>query len=133
MGAMDDELPIMTMIQAWAAVVWADGIVVKAEGRALRRLIAAARLNDADFATAMSWLDSEVNLPEFDVFGMSARARLGTYEAALKLAAADGNFVMQEGALLEDLRRGLGIALSDAAELESAILDGPLPRALGAT
>ena len=46
----------------------------------------------------------------------------------LKLAAADGQFVIEEGSLLEALRRGLGIDMAEAAELEAEVLLLPLPR-----
>ncbi|MCC6999295.1 MAG: hypothetical protein IT370_32080 [Deltaproteobacteria bacterium] len=126
------QIPLLTVLQAWAAVVWADGMIASTEGRALRRLIAAAPLSAEARVTAMGFLDSSVELPRLELLaGLDEPARRGVYQAALKLAAADGQFVLEEGSLLEALRRGLGIELGEAAELEAEVLLLPLPRTAG--
>jgi len=122
-------LPLVGVLQAWAAVVWADGMIAATEGRALRRLIAAAPLTPAERATVIGFLDEVVELPAAELLqGIDHHKRRGVYQAALKLAAADGQFVLEEGSLLEALRRALEIPLEEAAELEAEILERPLTR-----
>jgi tellurite resistance protein len=122
-------LPLLSVIQAWAAIVWADGMIASAEGRTLRRLIQAAPLSPADRATALEFLDATVDLPPSELLApLDEPARRGVYQAALRLAAADGKFVLEEGSLLEALRRKLELGPAEAAELEAEILEHALIR-----
>ncbi|MEM9490210.1 MAG: DUF533 domain-containing protein [Myxococcota bacterium] len=117
----DNETQFLSVIRVWAALAWADGIISEAESVAMRRLIAAADLSDEERSTALSWLDSKVELDTTNIASLTDQARRGIYRAAAQLAAVDLDVAEAEVSFLQRLRTGLKIADDVAAEIEASI------------
>ena len=109
---------VMFMLRLLAAVSWADGDLSKGEAAAVERLISAADLDDAERATARTWLAAPVELSEVDVDGLNENQRLATYQAALRVALSDEQLADAERAFLDRVRDVLGISPEQAAEIE---------------
>jgi uncharacterized membrane protein YebE (DUF533 family) len=111
----------LSVIRMWAAVAWADGQITEAESQALRRLVGAADLDDAERATAYSFLDAKVDLVEGEGSQLSEDARRGVYRAACRMAAVDHAVADAERSLLQRLKAHLGLADEVAAEVERGV------------
>ena len=118
------ENQFLSVIRTWAAMAWADGVVVAAEALALRKLIESAELSAADRTTAMGFLETKVELDTASLSTLSPDARRGVYKAACRLAAVDRDFAEPERALLAKLRDGLELGPA-AAEIETAVFGSP--------
>ena len=112
---------LLTVIRIWAAMAWADGELADAEASALRRLIGAADLTDAERAEATRWLDAKDDLDETGLASLSADARMGIYRAACRVAAVDRRVTDSERSLLARLRDALGLGADQAREIEAAV------------
>ncbi len=112
---------LLSVIEVWAAVAWADGSLAEAEARGLRTVIKGAELSDDERATAMRFLDRRVELPDAYLAGMSPDARRGVYRAACRMAIVDHVFTATERSLLDRLLGRLGIPPELAAEIESEV------------
>jgi uncharacterized membrane protein YebE (DUF533 family) len=112
---------VLSVIEVWAAVAWADGVLAEPEAAGLRALIRAANLPDADRAAAGRLLDRKVELPDAYLAGMSVEARRGVYRAACRMAVVDHVFAAAERSLLDRLRGKLGIPAEVAAEIEADV------------
>ena len=115
------ESQFLSVIRVWAATAWADGAISDKEADALRRLIAAADLDDAERVVAYTFLDAPVALDRVDVASLSEDARRGVYRAACRLAVVDREVAAEERAILDRLRVHIGIPEDVARELEAAI------------
>lgn len=111
----------LSVIRVWAALAWADGVMVQAEAVAMRRLIEVADLSDDERDTALGWLDTRVELDTGNLATLGEQARHGIYRAAVRLASVDLDVADEERAFLVRLRRGLDISDDAAAEIESSI------------
>jgi uncharacterized tellurite resistance protein B-like protein len=118
------ENQFLSVIRTWAAMAWADGVVVAAEALAMRKLIESAELTAADRTTAMGFLDTKVELDTTNLAALSVDARKGVYKAACRLAAVDRDLAEPEKALLAKLRDGLDLAAA-AAEIETSVFGAP--------
>ncbi|MCE9574077.1 MAG: hypothetical protein K8W52_13105 [Deltaproteobacteria bacterium] len=118
------ENQFLSVIRTWAAMAWADGVVVAAEALAMRKLIESAELSAADRATAMGFLETKVELDTAGLSALSPDARKGVYKAACRLAAVDRDLAEPERALLARLRDGLELGAA-AAEIEAAVFGAP--------
>jgi len=118
------ENQFLSVIRTWAAMAWADGVVVAAEALAMRKLIESAELSAADRATAMGFLDTKVELDTASLAALSPDARKGVYKAACRLAAVDRDLAEPERALLARMRDGLELGAA-AAEIEAAVFGAP--------
>lgn len=123
LGAMAEN-QFLSVIRTWAAMAWADGVVVAAEALAMRKLIESAELSAADRATAMGFLETKVELDTAGLSALSPDARKGVYKAACRLAAVDRDLAEPERALLARLRDGLELGAA-AAEIEAAVFGAP--------
>jgi uncharacterized membrane protein YebE (DUF533 family) len=112
----------LAVIRVWAAAAWADGRIVPDEDKALRRLIVAARLEPADQATALGYLDAPVALDTGELAGLGPEQRAGIYRSALRLVGIDRDVSTAEAGFLRRLQVGLGLddAEVEAMEAESA-------------
>jgi len=117
-----EESQFLSVIRIWAALAWADGVMQPSEAAAMRRLIDAAELSDADRAQALSFLDQKVELDTSNVADLGEDARRGIYRAACRLAAVDRTVAEDERAFLVRLRDGLAISAQVAQEIEAGIL-----------
>ena len=117
----EGESQFLSVIRVWAALAWADDVIVDQEREAMRRLIDGADLTDAERETATGWLEHKVDLDVSAVAELSERARHGIYRAAVRLAAIDRDVASEEKAFLARLRRGLEIDDATAKEIESAL------------
>jgi uncharacterized tellurite resistance protein B-like protein len=110
----------LSVIRVWAALAWADGVITKPEGAALRRLIAGAtELSENEKEQALAYLDTRVDLDTSRLGDLGNDAREGIYRAAVKLAHIDREFTETERSLLRRLREGLGIDEKAANRVES--------------
>jgi len=110
----------LTVIRVWAALAWADGVITKPEGAALRRLIAAANELSAEEKTqALGYLDDRVDLDTSKLGDLGNEAREGIYRAAVRLAYIDREFTETERSLLRRLRQGLGLDEATAQRVEA--------------
>jgi tellurite resistance protein len=110
----------LSVIRVWAALAWADGVITKPEGHALRRLITGAdELSDAEKEQALAYVDSRVELDTSKLGDLGREAREGIYRAAVRLAHIDREFTETERSLLRRLREGLGLDEGTAQRVES--------------
>lgn len=115
------ESQFLSVIRVWAAMAWADGTVAEAESQALRRLIAAAELDDQERAQAHRFLEEKVDLDTANVEALSEDARRGIYRAACRMAAVDRDVAPAERNLLDRLRGHLGLGDEVAGDIEAGI------------
>jgi len=114
----------LSVIRVWAALAWADGVITKPEGSALRRLISAANeLTDEERAQALAYLDTRVDLDTSKLGDLGHEAREGIYRAAVRLAHIDREFTETERSLLRRLGHGLCLDDATARRVESEATD----------
>jgi hypothetical protein len=118
------ENQFLSVIRIWAAMAWADGVVVAAEALAMQRLIQGAELSADDRATALGYMKEKVELDTTNVASLTVDARRGIYKAACRLAAVDRDLAEPERALLAKLRDGLEIGAA-AADIETTVFGAP--------
>ena len=111
----------LQVIRVWAALVWADGLVAKKEGDALRRLIDTLELTDSERAIAEGYLDAEVTAEGAGLSEIGLPEREGIYRAAVNLAAIDDDFADQEIDFLGRLRKWLALEDRQAEAIEDAV------------
>ena len=111
----------MSVLRVWAAIAWADGVIAPAEAEAMRRLIAAAPIDEAERKVATTWLTERVELDTAQVSDLSDEARQGIYQAAVRLARVDLDLASEEKDMLVKLREKLRIDADVAAEIEAKI------------
>jgi uncharacterized tellurite resistance protein B-like protein len=112
----------LSVIRVWAALAWADGVVVDAEAEALRRLIERApQLQPEEREQALGFLDHRVELDVGALAGLARETRAGIYRSAVQLAAIDQDFADSERHFLERLREGLGMSVAEAGALETGV------------
>jgi tellurite resistance protein len=110
----------LSVIRVWAALAWADGVITKPEGAALRRLISgASELSESEKQQALGYLDRRVDLDTSKLGDLGNEAREGIYRAAIRLAHIDREFTETERALLRRLREGLGLDEKAAQRVEA--------------
>jgi uncharacterized tellurite resistance protein B-like protein len=109
----------MFMLRLLAAVSWSDGELADDESAAIKRLIAAADLEDGERAVARSWLAAPVELIDIDIKGLSENQRLATYQAAVRIALSDDQIADGERQFLDRIREVLGIEPDQALEIEA--------------
>lgn len=115
---------IVDVIRVWAAMAWADGVMVESEADALRRLIAAADLTREEREHALGFITTKVELSTVHLESLSSQAKLGFYRAACKLAMVDGTIADSERAALQRLQRGMVIPDDIARDLEEDVRRG---------
>ena len=115
------ESQILSVIRMWAAVAWADGVMSETEAESLGRLIRHADLTEDERAGAREFVANRTELPETYLTNLTPDARRGVYRAACRLAVVDHVFSATERALLDRLRKLLGIAAETALELEAEV------------
>ncbi|HVV85954.1 MAG TPA: DUF533 domain-containing protein [Kofleriaceae bacterium] len=113
--------PFLNVIRIWAATAWADGKLAEQEAHALRRLIDGAELDDAEREIARGFLDAKVELDEKGLATLSSEAKRGVYRAACRMAALDREVHVEERAMLDRLRDGLGLPGDEAVEIEKSV------------
>lgn len=115
------ESQFLSVIRIWAALAWADGVIVEAESAALTRLIKRSpSLSEAERRTALGFLEHRVELNVEGLTGLSADLRRGIYRTAVGLAVIDQEFPEAERRFLQRLRQALDVDEATAAEIESA-------------
>lgn len=115
------ESQILSVIQVWAAVAWADGVLAEAEAEGMRRLIRTADLTNEERATVLSYLDARVELPELYLKNLNPESRRGIYRAACRMAVVDHVFASAERRMLDRLKEILGIPADIAEEIEADV------------
>src|SRR5262245_25058425 len=98
------ETQIVSVIRVWAAVAWADGMLVEAEAEGLRRLIRTADLTNEERKGASRFLDTKVDLPDVYLANLTPESRRGIYRAACRMAVVDHVFAHAERKMLNRLR-----------------------------
>jgi uncharacterized membrane protein YebE (DUF533 family) len=112
---------VLSVIQVWAAVAWADGVLVDAEAEGLRRLIRTAELTELERKAAGRFLAKRCELPEAYLQQVNADARRGIYRAACRMAVVDHVFAHAERKMLDRLVGLLGIPIDIAYEIEADV------------
>lgn len=115
------EPPFLSIVRIWAAMAWADGVIVPAEATAMKEFISLAPLDEKEQAKARSWLKKKVELEEDEFLELRPDARLGLYRSAARIAALDQHIADEERVFLDALRDRLGITPEQAAETEAAV------------
>jgi uncharacterized membrane protein YebE (DUF533 family) len=115
------ESQILTVIRVWAALAWADGVLVESEAEGLRRLIRSADLTAEERAGANQLIAERVELPELYLKNLTPDARRGIYRAACRMALVDHVFASAERAMLDRLQGVLAIPEEIAKEIEADI------------
>ncbi len=115
------ESQILDVIKVWAAIAWADGMLAEAEAEGMRRLIRTADLTNDERATAMSYLDTRMSMPELDLHNLNPDSRRGIYRAACRMAVVDHVFAHAERKMLDKLKDTLGIPADIAQEIEADV------------
>jgi uncharacterized membrane protein YebE (DUF533 family) len=115
------ESQIFSVIRVWAAVAWADGMLVEAEAEGLRRLVRGADLSSGERAAALALLEERVDLPDVYLQGLNPESRRGIYRAACRMALVDHVFAHAERKMLDRLQSVLGIPRDIAEEIEADI------------
>ena len=115
------ESQILSVIQVWAAIAWADGVLAEAEAEGMRRLIRTADLTNEERTTALSYLDTRTSMPELYLKNLNAESRRGIYRAACRMAMVDHVFAHAERRMLDRLKEVLGIPADIAQEIESDV------------
>ena len=115
------ESQILSVIRVWAAVAWADGMLAESEAEGLRRLIRTADLTNDERASALTYLDAKVDLPDPHLKNLNPESRRGIYRAACRMAVVDHVFAHAERKLLDRLQALLGIPLDIAQEIEADV------------
>jgi uncharacterized membrane protein YebE (DUF533 family) len=112
----------LSVIRVWAALAWADGVVVDAEAAALRRLIERApQLEPEEREVALGFLSERVELDVGDLARLAKETRAGIYRSAVQLAAIDKDFAESERHFLERLREGLELSEAEAGAIETSV------------
>jgi uncharacterized membrane protein YebE (DUF533 family) len=111
----------LSVIRVWAALVWADGELSDQEAAAMRRLIHAADLTDAEREAALGYLERKVDLDIAGLEALGAAAREGVYRAAVKLSGIDNDVADAEIEFLGRLRVGLGLDDATAERIEDSV------------
>lgn len=118
---MDDDARL-EVIKIWAAMVWADGVIVPEERASLGRLVSSVRhLDERARARALDWLDHPVELPAGTLEGLSSDARTEIYRAAVALAALDGEVHSAERKLLGRLAERLELGGDTVSRIEAGV------------
>jgi uncharacterized membrane protein YebE (DUF533 family) len=112
---------ILSVVEIWAAVAWADGVLADVEADGMRRLIDGADLTNDERATAMRFLAARVELPDVQLTRLSPESRRGIYRAACRMALVDHVFAHAERKMLDRLRSVLGIPADIAGEIEADV------------
>lgn len=115
------ESQILSVIRMWAAVAWADGVLSETEAESLGRLIRTADLTDDERAGARRFLAQRTELPETYLTNLTPDAKRGVYRAACRMAVVDHVFSVTERALLDRMRKLLGLVAETAQEIEAEI------------
>jgi tellurite resistance protein len=115
------ESQILSVIRMWAAVAWADGVMVEAEADSLHRLIRTADLTEPERAAARTFITARTGLPETYLTNLAPEARRGIYRAACRIAVIDQVFSTTERALLDRMRNLLGVPADVAQEIEADV------------
>ncbi len=117
----EGESQFLSVIRVWAALAWADNVIQDSEREAITKLVSVAKLEEADRDTAMSFLESKVELDVGPIANLPAEAGHGIYKAALRLALVDLDMAEEEAVMLTRLRKGLGIDDDTAASIEKSL------------
>jgi len=115
------ESQILSVIQVWAAIAWADGVLAEAEAEGMRRLIRTADLTSDERNTALGYLDTRTSMPDLYLQNLNAESRRGIYRAACRMAMVDHVFAHAERRMLDRLKDVLGIPPDIAQEIESDV------------
>lgn len=115
------ESQILDVIKVWAAIAWADGVLAESEAEGMRRLIRTADLTNDERATAMSYLDTRMGMPDVYLQNLSPESRRGIYRAACRMAVVDHVFAHAERKMLDKLKESLGIPADIAQEIEADV------------
>ncbi len=113
----------LKVIKVWAALVWADGLIARKEGDALRRLIETADLTDEEKDVAWGFLDEEVALDGAGLAELGAAEREDIYRSAVALAAVDDDIADEEIDFLGRLRGALALDDALAEQIENAVAE----------
>jgi uncharacterized membrane protein YebE (DUF533 family) len=117
------ESQIVSVIQIWAAIAWADGVLAEPEADGLRKLIRTADLTPEERADAMKMIEQRVYLPDSlaSPSTLTPEARVGIYRAACRMAVMDHVFAAAERVMLDRMRFQLQLDDAVADEIEGDI------------
>lgn len=115
------ESQVLNVIQLWAAVAWADGVLAQAEADGLRRLIKNADLTVDERTAAARFIERPVSTPDKFLDALSPEARRGIYRAACRLALVDHALAPAERRVLDRLRLLLAIPDDIGREIEADV------------
>jgi uncharacterized membrane protein YebE (DUF533 family) len=118
---MATESQILSVIRVWAAVAWADGVLVEAEAEGMRRLVRTADLTADERRAALTFLDDKTELPDVYLANLTPESRRGIYRAACRMAVVDHVFAHAERKMLDRLKGILAIPEEIAEEIEADI------------
>lgn len=118
MMARMSESSFLSIVRIWAAMAWADGVIVPAEAKAMKEFISLSPLDEKEQKTARSWLKQKVELNDQEFENLRPDARVSLYRSAARIAALDQVIADEERAVLDSLRDGLGLDHDKARAIE---------------
>lgn len=118
---MADKSQFLSVIEVWAAIAWADGVLAEPEAEGLKRLIKTADLTPEERESAAVLLTKKVDLPGDYLAGLSTDARKGIYRNACRMAVVDHVFANSERIILDRLKAKLEIPGEIAQEIEAGV------------
>ena len=111
---MSDTNHLLTAVKVWAAAAWADGVIADAEAMAMRAMIAAGKLSDAERAQASTWIEKKVSLDDIELARIPKEERVHIFSVACGVAAMDRDVAAAERGFLDRLAKALGLDDTDA-------------------
>lgn len=121
MMAPMSEPPFLSIVRIWAAMAWADGVIVPAEAKAMKEFISLSPLDEQEQKKARSWLKKKVELEDDEFQDLSQSARVSLYRSAARIAALDRVIADEERAFLDSLRDSLEVSAEQAAKIEASV------------
>ena len=115
------EPPFLTIVRIWAAMAWADGVIVPAEAKAMKEFISLSPLNEDEQAKARSWLKQKVELEDDEFQDLPPDTRAALYRSAARIAALDKVIADEERTFLDSLRARLAITPEQAQDIEADV------------
>jgi len=120
MSAQDTKNYLLTAVQVWAAAAWADGVIAEAEAMTMKAIIHAAKLTDAERATATTWIDKKVSLEDVKVDKIPPDERVHIFTVACGMLVMDQDVAAAERSFLDRLAKVLAISDADAKKARAA-------------
>jgi uncharacterized membrane protein YebE (DUF533 family) len=117
---MSDQDHLFLAVKVWAAAAWADGKISEEEAIAMKAIVHAGRMNDAQRAEATTWISEPVKFEDLQLARIPASERLHIFSVACGVATLDREVAKAEKAFLDRLAKALQLSADDIAKTKQA-------------